>query len=1071
MRINRVVLWALLAVLLSAVPAAAQVTTAQINGTVTDSSGAAVAGAKVTVTNPETGVTRTTETNSSGYYAASQLMPGKYELRIEKGGFSTVQQKGVELRVGQQSTLDFQLKPGEASVVVEVTGEAPLIETTKSEIGGSVSPLEVKELPILDRNFSSLMNMVPGVRPAAAFDPTKTRSGNISLNGSDGRAFDYNVDGGDNKDNVIGGIGQNYTMEGIQEFNVITNRYTAEAGRTAAGIVNVVTKSGTNTLHGSLFSLFQVSTLNKIDKLTEDQFLPKPVYHRYHFGGSVGGAVIKDKFFFFGAYEQKREPGSISVEQTAFDELSLFPLADPVTQLPVPFLDHLATVRLDWNASDRHMFFGRYGFERWTNPNDQLGNPFIADLSQTQSNTNRFHDLVLGWNWTIAQNKVNAFNAHVWDFVNGILAAPERTFTVPVAGGGTATNPNIVFPSAEIGTNVNVPQTTLIRKYQFRDDFSWTVGKHNMKMGVNYIYMPIIGGFFFFGANGYQIFFWDDPSTILSDPVNYPSGFATPGALQALTFSGGSGDTQQDPAHSIGLYFQDDWKIHPRLTLNLGVRWDANPNFLPRQLGPTRDTTNRTIQVFRDVLTVNPAAPAAQEGLARMRAIAGEDGPLRNTTASWEQFQPRIGFAWDVTGRGNHVIRGGYGISRDQVFQNLTLFALQQARETIYQTLISAETSVPPGGGPCTFTGAVDLCAFRFGVDPLPAPIGGFTEIEVGAFGRINDPRINDPWSQQMSIGWAWQFHPDYALSVDYYHVLGTHEPRVININPRIKELCDPAYPTAVPGDPRCVRGASTRYFDAAFAAAAPFDPSGAGAGRLEQINMIGTNNRSLFDSVNFQLKKRFGRRVQFQTSYVLSWSRSWGGRPTASYSGNGIAITPERQFLAGEFRPTIFDERHRFVFSGYFDLGWGVSLSPIIQASSARPYTFRSGTDTDGDGRTTLDRVCVGSIPAAPLIPGINAPFGCEAVPVNTLRGDPFYQVDLRAAKAFTFGERMRLNLIWELHNLFNRANFCNDFGQDARLSTFQQPLGYCGLPDGGGFSQAATKSLSSQFGFRFEF
>jgi hypothetical protein len=546
-----------------------------------------------------------------------------------------------------------------------------------------------------------------------------------------------------------------------------------------------------------------------------------------------------------------------------------------------------------------------------------------------------------------------------------------------------------------------------------------------------------------------------------------------------LNFSGGDGNFGQTP-HQVALYFQDDYKITSRLTLNLGVRWDVNQGFLPRQLGSSATDTNRTIGVFRQVLAANPAAAAAQEGLARMRQIAGSDSDLRRKTASFREFQPRVGFAWDPTGSGKHVIRGGYGIAFDQVFQNLTLFALQQANPSLYQTLIAQTNNGRPGA--CTVSAANPLCSFRFGVDSLPVPAGVITDLEFGGFGRINDPKMRDPYVQQSSIGWAWQFSPDFAFSVDYYHVLGIAESRVQNINPLLSSLCaadrtpppgnviiGPRYSGGNPSDPRCVRADDTRFFDAAFAAV-----PGVGAGRLEQTNMIGTTNRSQFNSVNFVLKRRFSKHYTFQASYVLSKAESWGGRPTASYSGNGIAITPELQFGPGEFGPSIFDERHRFVFSGVFELPYGFEVAPVMQFASARPYHFRSGADTNGDGRTTLDRVCVGSTISAPVFPttnattGVSSNFGCQQVGVNSLRGDNLAQIDVRFAYAFKFRERMSFRVIYEIYNLFDTNNFGNNFGQNAQSSTFNTALGYAGSQ---GFGAPTSGPFRSQFGFRFEF
>ena len=267
MRLQRAFVFLLLATAI-ALPVAAQVTTADLVGRILDPKGLAVPGAKVTVLNSDTGFKRETLTVDSGDFAVTLLPAGTYKVTIEKEGFATAVYEKLELAVGSKQPLEVNLKLGSSRETVTVSEEPPLIENTRSDLSGTVSPAEVKNLPILDRNFSGLMTLIPGVRPAQGFDPTKTRSGNISLNGSDGRSFDYNVDGADNKDNVIGGIVQNFTMEGIQEFNVVTDRYTAESGRTAAGVVNVVSKSGSNRLHGTAFGLFQNSGLNKNDFFT-----------------------------------------------------------------------------------------------------------------------------------------------------------------------------------------------------------------------------------------------------------------------------------------------------------------------------------------------------------------------------------------------------------------------------------------------------------------------------------------------------------------------------------------------------------------------------------------------------------------------------------------------------------------------------------------------------------------------------------------------------------------------------------------------------------------------------------
>jgi hypothetical protein len=1062
-------------VLVSAYPAAAQVTTADVVGRVTDPKGLAVAGAKVTVSSPSTGLLREAVSADTGDFAVTLIPPGTYKITVEKQGFSTVVYEQVELVVGQKRDFDVALKIGISTTTVMVTEEVPLIETTSSQIQGSVAPLEMKELPVVDRNFAGLMTLVPGVRPAENFDPTKTRSGNISVNGTDGRAVDYNVDGGDNKDNVIGGLVQNFTIEGILEFNVVTDRYTAESGRAVGAVVNVISKSGTNQLHGSLLGLFQNNGLNAALFDIPSGHGNPPKFHRYQYGGSVGGPIVKDKLFFFGAFEQKREPGNIPSGSDAIGQLTALsnvdpaslptisgPLAVPISGVPFPYIDDLVTVKMDWRISDKQSFYARYGREKWTNPNDQLGNPVVTDASQTNSDVNQFHSLVLSHNYVFSSNKINTFAVQFQDFVNAILPSPSRSFTVATEN-GVATNPEICFlqvvgcgggaPEVEVGQNVNVPQETLIRKYQFRDDFNWIMGRHNMKFGANYIYLAKLGGFFFFGANGYQVTFFDLPQDILSNPGLYPQGLSTPGAVAEMTLSGGSGNTAQPPAHEIGLYYQDDFKVNQKLTLNLGLRWDANPTFLVPQLTNSADTTNRAIAVLQEVLAAPGVAadPVAADGLARAQEIAGNNSKLRKTTASWKQFQPRIGFAWNPTGTGKYVIRGGYGIARDQIFQNLTLFSIQEEQQTLYQTFFD-RTSSATGSNCLPGTPPEDLCNFRFGVDPLPVSNFAPTDLAPGGTGRIIDPNMDDPWSQQMSIGVQYQLSNDYAASVDYYHVIGNHEPRVLQMNPVLASLCDGTFPTSNPLDPRCINGAKTRLLDVAF------EDAGLGIGRLGELRDYSTNTRSIYDGINLHLQKRLSHRIMFQFSDVISWSRGWGGLPTSSYGGSALNIDPAREFLPGEFGPTNFDERNRFSASGVFQLPYGFEVAPIFQASTARPFTALAGHDLDGDGRSTLDRACAD---------GSQTP-GCTEFAVNSFRGKAFIELDLRTSYTINIRENMHLHLLWEMYNVFNRNNSCNFVDTNFYGGSFGAPQGYCG---GQGPGATFGNAYRSQFGLRFEF
>jgi hypothetical protein len=1026
--------------LICIVPVFGQANTGDITGRVTDQQGKVVVGATVTVTRQGTGIFRTATTNDSGDYTITNLPPGKYDITAEAANFSKALAKDFELNVGASVTQNFELKPGSVTATVEVTSEGSPIETTTSEIGRNITPAEVQNLPLLNRTFANLSIIAPEARPVGTFDPTKTHVGTVSFSGGDGRQVDVNVDGGDNKDNVVGSMLQNFAYESIQEFQVLQHRWTAESGRSVGGVVNVISKSGTNDLHGSGFFNFRNQKLRAKDFFEKQTTDPKPKYDREEFGGSVGGRIIEDKLFYFGAIERFRERQNLLVNPALLPQIAAIPGVTASPTIPLPYNDTLLTVKIDHHLSDKQSMFYRFAYQKNDSPNDQFDPGQPADLQGGNTNTNRLSSFVINHTYTFSPRVLNQFSFQYQNFENNIL--------------GVTTDPNIIFPSVQSGANVNVPQQTKERKFQFRDDISVLSGKHGLKFGVNYIH-TLLTGFFFFGANGYQITFFDDPLVIQNNTNGkYPQGFATPGAVNEITFNTGAGDTSQPPFHQFALYLQDDYKISPRLTLNLGLRWDANIKLLVDQ------TNNRTIRLL------------GQLNNGRARAITEDPALISKTTSGYKEFQPRIGFAWDVNGTGQTVIRGGYGIFYDQIFQNLTLFAKQQGNPTIYQTVLDLVNSS---------VGVGQLATFRFGVDPLPAPaVINNTELEFGGFGRINDPTLQDPYVQKWSLGVETKIGQNYVLSSDYVHTLGLHENRVQNINPRIQLTC----PAGSAVTATCPRGGATRFFDTAFVAAGP------GAGRLEQINMFTSTNRSLYDSWATTLRRRT-RHTLLSASYILSNSRGWGGQPTASYSGNGIAVTPEIQFSPGEFGPTRIDERHRIVASGLFDLPYGFQISPIVQFATARPYSLNAGIDLDGDGRSTVDRVCAG-FDARTLLQGIltgtvpaaATAFGCTQTSVNSQRrgfvvnggnieerSGRFLNVDARVTKTFPIGEKVKVKGYINFFNIFNRENL--SFGDRLGLSnlssagTFAQPSSLYGP----GFGPPVGLPFTVQLGGRVEF
>lgn len=1057
-------------------PTLAQTATGDITGRVLDPSGAVVTNATVAIRSTDTGLTRTATTNEEGEYTITQLPPGNYEITITAQGFSKVIVKDVPINVGTRQTRNIEVKAGAVTETVEINADAALIETTKSDIAGVVTPVEVQNLPLINRTFASLSVIMPEARPVGNFDPTKTRVGNFAMNGGDGRQLDVNVDGGDNKDNVVGSLLQNFAYESIQEFQVLQHRWTAEAGRAVGGVVNVITKSGKNNIFGSGFGNFQREEWRKRNFFEKPPGsgiaeTAKPAFSRQEFGGSIGGPIVKDRLFYFGALERFRERQSILVRPSVLPQLQAIPGAQPVNTIPSPYDDWLATAKVDHKLTNDHNIFYRYSFQKNSSPNDQVAVPATTDLSGGNTSDNKLHSFVFNLTSTFTGSKLNQFGFHFQDFKNSIL--------------GVTTQPNIVFPSVQIGQNANVPQATSERKFQLRDDFSWVTGNHTLKSGVNFINTEL-GGFFFFGAQGHQVTFFDEPLTIRNNlpsafcpgatPQNplrcYGQGFATPGIVRQITFSDGIGNHDQK-LNQLALYLQDDWKVTPRFTLNLGLRWDVNMGNLPDQ------TNNRTILLLKQI-----NHPVAQ-------AITRDPEKLSRKTPSWTEFQPRFGFAYDPSGNGRMVIRGGYGIFYDQLFQNLTLFSLTQANPELYQTALTLINNSVGVGDP-------RLANFRFGVDALPGPPAGFSfrDLAYGGFGRINDPDASEPYVQKFSIGFQKSIGAGLVLSSDYVHTLGLHEPRVQVINPLIRNLCDPAF-GVTPNPTLCVRGTTTRLLDRAFVDAG--FPIVSGAARINQINMIGTTNRSLFDSWTTQLRGRM-RRTTFSVSYVLADSRAWGGQPVASYSGNGIAIVPGNQFKPEEFGPTRIDERHRIVGSGVFELPGGIQFSPIVQFATARPYSLNAGIDIDGDGLATVDRLCEGAdiqavfnaaVRRQPLPANARTP-GCRQLRVNSQRtgfvvtGDGasprgvvsveersgrFINVDLRVTKIFGITEKIKIRPYVDFYNLFNRDNL--SFASRIGLSTvasdtvFMQAVSLYGP----GFGPPVGRPFTMQLGARVDF
>jgi len=998
-----------------------------IQGTVTDKSGAVVSGAQVVAKNKATDVVRTTTSSDTGYYRFELLPVGIYTVAVSKSGFGTVTQS-VETLIGQTATVNAQLSPGATSEVIEVTSEAPLVDQLKTSVSQNITPSEVEELPLLGRDVANLAYLAPGVKATDSYDPTKNRYAILSVNGQSGRNVNVTVNGVDNKDNTVGGPVMQLPLEAVQEFVISTQRFSAANGRSEGAAINMITKSGTNKYHGSAFGFFREQQFNAENFYEKQPGGQKGPYSRQFFGGSAGGPITKDKLFGFFAFERQREHTSISEDSNALAELQAAQgaglAAQPSAVIPRPFFENRYNGRLDYRFNDRETAYISYTSQANDSLNDQSSQ--TGDLTEGNFTKNHLQAANFTLNSVVSNSLVNSFLVG-YQYWNNVI---DSTIKVPL----------VTFPDASFGTNGNVPQQSYQRKFQFRDDITKTYGRHTLGAGLDYIYNPRLGGFFESNST-LEVDFVKDPTCILATvddntnncgPSFFPQKFATPGAVIGMSASAGNpyfdmpGGTKQ-----LGLYFQDDWKATSRLTLNLGVRWDKDFNLV----GASAIAKSRT---YLELLAIN-----------NPYAVLSHDDN--------HDFSPRVGFAYDLTGHGKHILRGGYGLYFGNIFQNIPLFMIQQANPTIYQGLFSltTPTDTVPGTG-------IALGNWRYGVDPNPTIPPPLTSLVDGATGRLMDPKYRNPVSQQFNFGYQWAATKNSVVEIEYVHELGLHENKTVNINPAIAS----GIGTDSSGNQFVI---AARPLSAAFVAAGVQD-----LGRVMDEQSV---NRSRYDGLNFSYRQHMTKHFTLNANYTLSRAMGWGvesGSPDATSSFRNYPHDPLNIWDPRDFGPTDNDERHHISLSGIVQLPAGFQLAPIVSYGSARPYDLRSGFDVLARGSGYSRPIIVpNSDPTnyTAISDGVAA-FNCLAaatchqVGYDTVRGDPFFQMDMRIAKNIRVREGWNLQLIFQAFDLTNKTNFGSNFHNTNTSGSFMKPEGFINPS-----SSFTPRAFAGEFGARFTF
>jgi hypothetical protein len=927
---------------------AQQAANATLTGTITDQLGAVIAGTKITATQTTTGLTREAVSNEHGLYTFSNMTPGEYELRLEATGFAPKVRKAIVLKVGQTLTLDIGLEvPGlKEAIVDDITFHRPLIDNSNSVIDGVIVSKEVESLPLNGRNFLELALLVPGNSPAPNFDPTKTNTVVISSAGQLGRGGNVTIDGADTNDDVVGGSIQNISQEAIQEFQIATNRFSSQLGRSGSSVINVITKSGTNDLHGSGSAYFRDSSLQGLPATFDRSLDQSPPFDRQQYAFAIGGPIKRDRAWFFGSFENRNQDGVVLVGTRDLATRSIRRgFADS------PLDDFMTTDRLDWapNAYDRFNF--RYSFQREEGTTASTLVRSIGSASQRQSSENKSNSFLANYTHLISPNDINSFTFSFSTF---------RNDTLPVAPG-----PQLTFPSIQDGASFRVPQQTKQRRFQFGDTYTFLRGKHSFYAGgeiqrvesdldlkvFQQGRIELIEDFPDFDRNGDGRV--DDNDLLFA--VTLRSGVPE----RALVLP----DTDNT---YFAAFFQDDWRIHRQFTLNLGLRYEIDTDV---------KNVSRTDEL-------NPLI------LPFLHGTRGKDS---------NNFAPRVGFNYS-TSDSRTSIHAGYGIYYDRVTLEIqTLERGLDGRALPVEVRAGNVFFIPP---PFLFDPVNGV--FPPGAPTLANPFTGFVLPGAGAGGiNIIDNDLQNPMVHQINVGVERELGKDFALRADYVRNVGTH------------------------------------FIIGRVVGTVPFNPV---VGGPDIVKNLESSVRTKYDGLLLSVEKRFARHAQFRASYTLSRSFNYANDDQIPFSNGPI----DSNDLRREYGPTPNDQRHRFTFSGVFQVPGQLRLAPILTLASSVPVDillpdgssrvcelqrnagarqFRTGAELNAalnQINAAGGSLCPNPDPSTGFKPRVLVPLVRDDLKL----GDNFSSLDLRLSRVFHIGERWTIEPIAEVFNLFNVTN-----------------------------------------------
>ena len=705
--------------------AAAQQGTTEVRGRVVDAQGAVLPGVTVTVRNQATGMYRETVSGEDGSFIVSGIVPGQYQLVAELQGFKKFDQRDLLLEVGKTTTLEVKMEVGSVAETINVSVESPLVDVTSKEIGGNITNETLVQLPSVNGNFIGFIGLLPGIVPSISTESFGSDS--ISVNGQDPRNNNYTVDGGNNNDDVIGqraGMQARTPIEAIQEFQVITNQFDAEFGRTSGAVVNAVTKAGTNTLRGSAFGFFQDGSLTTKDYFAKQKGLPKADTQYQRWGGTVGGPIIQNKMQYF-----------FSLERFAIDRPNTI-----VIPARPDLNDQQTTKDRVWNTIIRgdHQINGNNTYSvRWlreTSPQvNQIIGAVTARAAREESDVDQ--TLATNFNSVLSNTKVNTLRL-TWTrenvaFANHCFNSNGRDMT--------KCEPTLAFQDFTDQQD-NTAQSRINDAIQLDETMAWFIpgkhGDHDVKFGGQYEYSGAdnqnqgnLNGTFSFGRS--------DAPFNPNDPRTYPD---------RLTIRVGGPSMFFEKAHYVGAFVQDKWRFNQRLTLSLGLRYD---------------------------LEVIP--------------IPETDDPLVDTyPVDKNNFQPRIGVTYDLGG-GRSLLRGGYGRFYDKTHFELIGGLYTGTPFTSSFTVNFPTSAADPGPRngvlPTTALLVNGPTLNRALLDQMFP--GGQLLRNTGA--SWDNPDRRTPYTDQLTVGYERQLSNTMAVSADYVHAFSRDLLMSRDINPGLR--------------------------------------------------------------------------------------------------------------------------------------------------------------------------------------------------------------------------------------------------------------------------------------------